>query len=628
MARPRIVKVVLVALLAAGAARAQVPDLWSPPPDYKVAGVPNPNAEPNTVTISAYEPTLVDQEMLELAAAKVVSKWGKRGDVGLYFPMGIKDESMPSGKRFFLLGEAAEKYIRKGGMMRGMSTVGMPVDDFGSANWAKNISTVNSKHAFLAAVKSAPFRVALAAIAQQRPELAEAARSFDMSKAELVAALTERAQTDKALGQAYGALMRELFTPMGFVVHGFGVLGSTGEGRGGIHYGVHKRKANESERPTEDAVVAKKLADLVYDWWKAALPEAKQQGLPLRLFTANHCAGTYEDADWLYMLEAKLKKESPKLASEIMHRIYSYDLGAGANKPKGVHHVAQIGARDFFGQVNTTTQVMSKAKLVTAGHMLNETLGKLSSTGQGALELKPFTEAFGLPLYSKALPGLSRKDQALRRMLQLRDMARAFRGAAKQQAATREDLDENSPASDKLWPTYQMADANLRAYEKVYSAMARRSLALARVVRLRAKGGSPAELRKAWGEVRDAKADARIAKSSMEAAVAAIGLWRTLGQTDAVAYRTYIHGGKETADQKMLEGKGPAAMKKVQELGKAYGEAYKGQLVSFYGRASAAMQVMQRVASGQPLQPTPGAQAEPVRRAPVQAAGAGRVPNR
>ena len=159
------------------------------PKSFREAHVPNPEAEPNMISISAYTPSLSDGDMVEMAMAKRIQKWGKRGDIGLYFPMGLPDGS---GKHF-IFGEAAETYIRRGGMLTGISTVGMPVDDYGSATMGKNVAAVNFKHAIVAAKKSRVFQRAMARIASKRPELQKAARGFDLGNAELRQELTTRA---------------------------------------------------------------------------------------------------------------------------------------------------------------------------------------------------------------------------------------------------------------------------------------------------------------------------------------------------------------------------------------------------------------------------------------------------
>lgn len=597
MRRHAASRLALVALVAfAVPAWAQVfPDLSKDPESFKLpqgAFVPNPDGKPNTVTISAYNPVLSDSEFVEIALAKRAMSWGKRGDMGLYFPAGLEDASIPGGKRYFVFGDPAEQYIRSGNMIRGVATVGMPVDDFGSANWAKQISLVNGQHAVTAIAKTPAVKSALAAIAREKPALAGACKAGQVGDAGVMRELQAKAATNPLLAKAMSTMVKELLQPMAFVVHGFGTQD------GSLHYGVFKRRANEARKATADKVVAAKLGDVMYDHFKNA---PSKQGVLPRVFTANHCAGTYEDSDWQFVLENRLKKESPKLAKQVMGRIFAYDLGAGANKPEGVHHVAQIGARDMFGQINTPTPVMGSARMVKGNHMLNSALGEASADGLPALQLRPFVEAFGLRLYDKAVPGLVGKAAAAQRMNGLRNIAGAFAAASREQRKVLDDLRANSPAADKLWVTYQMAEANLRGHERIYAAQARRARALARVVYLRGKGAPKAEIEKAWREAKAAKAEARSAASMMRSTVSMQGIWRTLSWSDAIQYKGYVHGGQGTAKQKFLEQKlDKPGMADYARKAAAADQLFKAQLGNFYGRAAAAMQAVDRVFASRP----------------------------
>ncbi len=603
---PRLALIALAALLATPARAQVLPDLSKDPETFKLpqgAFLPNPDGKPNSVTISAYDPVLSDSEFVEIALAKRASAWGKRGDMGLYFPAGLDDASVPGGKRYFIFGDPAEQYVRSGNMIRGVATVGMPVDDFGSANWAKQIALVNGQHAMVAIAKTPAVKSALAAIAQAKPALAAACKAGQVGNPEVMRELQAKMATSPLLAKAMNTMVKELLQPMAFVVHGFGTQD------GSLHYGVFKRRANEARKATADQVVAAKVADVMADHFKNA--PAKQGALP-RIFTANHCAGTYEDADWQFVLQNRLQKENPKLAKQVMGRIFAYDLGAGANKPEGVHHVAQIGARDMFGHINTPTPVMGSAKMVKGNHMLNRALGEASPDGLPALQLKPFVEAFGLRLYDQAAPGLVGKAAAAQRMNGLRNIAGAFAAASREQRKVLDDLRANSPAADKLWVTYQMAEANLRGHERIYAAQARRARALARVVYLRGKGAPKTEIAKAWREAKAAKAEARSAESMMKSTVSMQGIWRTLSWNDPIQYKSYVHGGQGTAKQKFLEQKlDKQGLADYGRKAAAADQVFKGQLGNFYGRAAAAMQAVDRVFAGNRPQPPAGGNPRP-----------------
>jgi len=71
----------------------------------------------------------------------------------------------------------------------------MPVDDIGSANWAKNVATTNVVYGIKQAKKSRVIKQALAKIATQQPELKAACRKFELGNAKLMQALQQRAKS-------------------------------------------------------------------------------------------------------------------------------------------------------------------------------------------------------------------------------------------------------------------------------------------------------------------------------------------------------------------------------------------------------------------------------------------------
>lgn len=560
------------------------------PSSFRKTSYPNPDAEPNTVTVSAYQPSLSDGELVELAVAKVKDKWGKRGDIGLYFPAGVPGTD---GKMHFVFGKPAESYISGGGLLTGLTTVGMPVDDIGSANWAKNVAMVNFTHGVMEAKQSKVFKRALADIARQKPELAAAAQKFDLSSSGLQQALGEQAGRNPALAKAMVTLMKQATSPTAFVVN----AGFTDNTDGGLHYGMAKRQANEARRPTRDQVVTGKVANLLFQWWKKVLPNAKT--LDPRLFAANHCAGVYDDADWLFALEAKIKREAPEMLKPVMRRTYSYDLGAGANRPDGVRHLTEIGAGDMFGQMNTPTSVLGKAKMGRWGHMTNQALGELNPDGVPSLKVKPFAAAFGLRLYDS--PSASTKNLSARRSTFLATLAKRYGDSARHQESVLKDLRKESPAEDKLWTTYKIAEANLKGNRAIYEAKQQRALALSKLAKLKADGASKQQISAAWAVVKAARVTQKQAERDLSREISRVGLLRNR-VTDATQYNLYIHGGQGTARQKHLERQGPAAMAAYKQRSERFGKAFAGQVVGLYGRAQVALQTV-RQQLGQPAQP-------------------------
>ncbi len=556
-----------------------VAKMFKTPEAYKKTFQTNPNADPNSVTISATHPVLSDRELVEIGMAKTASKWGKRGDIGLYFPAGVPGSD---GKQKFVLGKAAEQYIKKGGSLGGMATVGMPVDDYGSANLGKTASVKNAVHAFLQARNAPVFRKAMHAIGKKDPALAAAAKKYDLGNAGMQQALAQRAATDPKLARALMTLTQELSKPTAFVVNGFGVAGNDA---GSNYYGMHKQPANRRGQPTKDKVVAGKVADLLSSWWKEQFKLQKNApGLPQpRLFSVNHCAGTYEDADWTRVLEKKLKKQDPKLARKVMNRTYAMDLGAGASRPDGVKHRVILGAMDMFGHLNTPSKVLGEAKIVNAGHMVNTPVGKELAAHQRALPLKPFHQVFGLSLYGRQVKGSRGK--------RLARMTRHYETMAQQQKGVRQVLDRESPREDKMWTTYRIAAANMEANGKIFEARARRAQALGKLAQLKKGGASAAEIKEAWAGVKQARRQERNIRSSLKTRVTMMGLGRNL-VTDGIQYKTYIHGGQESAQQRHLEKKGPKAVERHNARQLAAGRVMQAQMVDFYGRAKGALQAV------------------------------------
>lgn len=553
------------------------------PKSFREAHVPNPEAEPNMISISAYTPSLSDKDMVEMAMAKRVLKWGKRGDIGLYFPMGLPD----GNGQHFLFGEAAETYIRRGGMLNGISTVGMPVDDYGSATMGKNVAAVNFKHALAAAKKSSVFQRAMAKIASKRPELKQAARTFDLGNAELRQELTTRAGGNPRLARAMLTLMKQISSPTAFVVNS----GFTSNEDGGVNY-LAKRRANELGQPSGDKIVAEKMAGLLHDWWKAVLPSARE--LDPKIFSANHCAGAGDDSDWLFALERKLKRENPELLKQVMRRTYSYDLGAALPKPAGVRHLASIGtaATDMFGLDQTPTKVIARVKHERATHMLNEPLGRLNPDGVPSLKIKPFAKAFGIRLYDQPQDStLPPRVRAQRRAKALSKLASHFGKMASKQKGMLDHMKRESPPEAKVWVTYQASEANLVGNQKIYQLKQQRALALAKIATLKAKGASGAELTAAWRQAKQLRVQQKQAEREMESRIATIGLRRNIA-TDAVKYQVWTHGGQASAQQRFLQKKGPAYMQRYQERSQRYGQAAGQMLVNTYGRAKGALQAV------------------------------------
>jgi hypothetical protein len=455
----------------------------------------------------------------------------------------------------------------------------MPVDDIGTANWAKNVAGVNVMHAISQAKKSRVFRRALAKIGQQNPQLKRAAQKFDLGNAGLQQALVQRAQNSPALAKAMGTMMQQIATPMGFVVN----AGFNDNDDGALHYAVGKRRANEAKRASGDKIVAKKVGDLMFSWWMKVLPKAKE--LNPRIFDANHCAGVFDASDWTFHLKERLKREAPGKLKTVMRRTYAYDLGAGANRPEGVHHLVRIGARDMFGQLNTPTEVMKRAKMSKSSHMTNVILGKLSPDQLPALEVRPFAAAFGLRLYDGTTPKRSKL---------LSTLTTHYKNMVRQQESVLKDLGKNSPDEDKLWPTYKMAEANLRGHKAIYEARGQRAAALSKILSLRKSGASKSQIKVAWGKVKQARKAERDARAKMHREISAIGLSRNT-ISDATQYQGYIHGGQATAKQKFLEKrfeKDPAAMKAYAARAELHGKAFKAQIIHLYGRAQAAMKAV------------------------------------
>jgi hypothetical protein len=134
-----------------------------------------------------------------------------------------------------------------------------------------------------------------------------------------------------------------------------------------------------------------------------------------------------------------------------------------------------------------------------------------------------------------------------------------------------------------------MAEANLIGREASYNAQAERALALVKVIEAR-QSGKPRAVQKAWAQLRAAKEDQKDAESEAQATISGLGLWRTVGKTDALQYKLYIHGTQGTAvERHNKELLGEEGLAKRSRKAKTYNKAYAAQLAGFYGRAMAAM---------------------------------------
>jgi hypothetical protein len=597
------------------------------PKSFREAIYPNKDAQPNMITISAYSPSLSDSDMLELAIAKEKQKWGKRGDIGLYFPSGVPGSE---GKLHMVFGKHAEDYIRTGGMLTGITTTGMPVDDYGAATFGKNVAMVNFTHGIIQAKKSRVFQRALARIVREKPELREAARKFDLGNSELSAALQARAAKDPKLAVGMMTLFKTLSSPTVFVVN----AGFTTNDDGGIHYGFAKRKANEAKRATRtDKVVSKKVADLLFDWWKVNLKDLKVAAVAKpRIFSANHCAGVADNADWLFMLEARLKKEAPKLVKTVMRSTYTNDFGAGANQPKGVRYRLDLGARDMFGQMNTPNEAMKHATLHQANHMMNKPAGELTPDGMPALPLRPFHAAFGLKMYDNAPATQGRKAISRRRARGLGKLATHFKNMAAKQKSVLADLEAQSPKEDKRWATYKSAVANLQGNRAIFEAKHQRALALAKVVKLRASGASKDEVAAAWKEAKKWRVTQKKAERDMHRAVERQGIYRNI-MADAVQYHTYIHAGQGTARENMMKQWPKPRMEAHKAKAELQGKFLQKQAIWTYSRAMGSLQLVRNdfKMPEKPVELVPSAAGAMPRRAaaaPGAGAGARRIPVR
>jgi hypothetical protein len=438
--------------------------------------VTRPGNGPNSVTISATAPLLNLQETAQLVMARYPERtqanpnpeqWGKRGDVAVYFPQGVR---IGEHRIYYLTGKQAEKYIKAGNELRGFANVGMPVEGYGSAMMAKNVTTMNSHLAEIMLQGSPVIKKALAKIAraaQGDAELAQAALSKEaLTNSKVVEALHARAQKDPKVAKVLEAYAMEISKPVAFIVHGFG-------GNDKHHY-QHKFIANKRAKPSDDKVVAGKAADLLASWWTAQ-KDAVMAGKKVRLFTANHCAGTYENADWTFHLQAKLNKQDPALAKKVMRRMYALDLGATANRPDGVWHRAYLGTSDTFGFMVSRSRGFENTTMVPGkGHMLNPMVHNHSpeELSGKALPIPPFGVAF--PHLAAEMARDFGYDLADRKTRIAQHGAR-YTTEAEQARAAVKALKTDVPEFERVWVPFKLAKATALANQAVAEAQVARA---------------------------------------------------------------------------------------------------------------------------------------------------------